>query len=86
METAGASVPDIVLPAAFPYGGHCSPLSQFLETEMKPANGPWSLEAIEATSLPSLYRAQAPVVPLKQVAVTKGNIERPEPGGRVASL
>ncbi|EDM10571.1 solute carrier family 31, member 2, isoform CRA_b [Rattus norvegicus] len=39
-------------------GWHCSPLPQFLVTEMKPAK-PWSLEAMEATSLPSLYRAQA---------------------------
>lgn len=27
--------------------------------EMKPPNGPWSIEAIGATSVPSLYKAQA---------------------------
>lgn len=52
---------------------------------MKPASGPWSLEAIEATALPSLYRAQA-LWCLKQVAVTKGKMERPEAGGRETSL
>lgn len=40
----------MALLTSFPVPGDC---------EMKPANGPWSLEAMEATSLPSLYRAES---------------------------